>query len=411
MGKNFSPSYPVQYFACKDFDPDPKTLQGLTYLSLQKAGEIAGDTGIPGLRLDFNGGLRLQVPEGDWHVTVSDCDSGMVFYDRDLSKTILVSMEKYYIPWKIDVFLEGTLVFSHQLDLAGQKVRIEFLSPLLGDTLAFLPYIPYFQKRTHAKISYWIGHALHEVCQKLLPEIPLQENSEEDTYATYYLSAGFESPPFSPLDARMVSMMRWGKEILALPEQARPLKWPRPQRSIEQPYVCMGVQASTATKGWHFPKGWDEVVGYLKAQGYRVLCIDKNAHQENAGIVIHCPAGAEDFTGNRPLVERADMLSHADFYIGLSSGLAWLAHTVGCPVIMICGFTMDWWEFPTPYRVYNRLACHGCANDMQLTWYKKSCPRHKPGDEKYLECSKTISPHMVIQAIDRLMHDKNLPKK
>ena len=99
------------------------------------------------------------------------------------------------------------------------------------------------------------------------------------------------------------------------------------------------------------------------------------------------------------------MLSHADFYIGLSSGLAWLAYTVGCPVIMICGFTMDWWEFPTPYRVYNPLACSGCANDMPLSWYKKSCPRHKEGDAAYLECSKKITPNMVIQAIERFINN------
>ena len=38
------------------------------------------------------------------------------------------------------------------------------------------------------------------------------------------------------------------------------------------------------------------------------------------------PYGAEDFTGRRPLQERIDLLYHADFFIGLSSGLSWVAN-------------------------------------------------------------------------------------
>ena len=398
--------YPIQFFGCRDDGClSPDQWKALTYLSIKKAGPIAGDTGIPGLRLDFNSGVRLQVPEGDWHVIVSDYDSGMVFYDRDVSETILISMEKHYVHWQVEVFRDGIQVFAHVLDLSGQHVHVDITSPLMGDTLALLPYIPCLQEHYHAVVSSFCpAKPWRELCHHLLPGVPLKESPDVDTYATYRLSAGYEMPPLVPIDTRMIPLLQWGQTILGLPEPARPLHWPASRRLIEEPYVCIAVQSSAVSKTWLYPHGWDAVVGYLKRKGYRVLCIDKEVHQESGQLSMDCPGEAEDFTGNRSLIERGNMLAHADFFIGLSSGLSWLAYTVGCPVVMICGFSLPWSEFFTPYRVYNPLACAGCVHDMRYTWYKSSC-RYK-GTEKYLECSKKISPRMVIQAIDRLIAEK-----
>jgi autotransporter strand-loop-strand O-heptosyltransferase len=141
--------------------------------------------------------------------------------------------------------------------------------------------------------------------------------------------------------------------------------------------------------------------------GYRVLCIDKAKHYtRTTEFTMNMPENAEDFTADRPLLERADMLCHADFFIGLSSGLSWLAYTADCPVIMIAGFTMCWSEFPTPYRVYNKLVCTGCYNDLRINWQGNGCERHWAGSPEILQCSKKITPRMVIQAIDRLIADK-----
>ena len=222
--------------------------------------------------------------------------------------------------------------------------------------------------------------------------------------------AGTRKPmlPFISMRPSICPMTHWGQIILGLPQPLPPLQWPASPRQIKEPYVCIGVQASSVVKGWLYPHGWDEVVEYLKGQGYRVLCIDKESHQENMGIAIDRPEGAEDFTGDHALVERGNMLSHADFFIGLGSGLSWLAYTVGCPVVMVCGFSLYWSEFPTPYRVYNRLACTACYNDTQLFWHKTVCPRHEKDSPEFLECARKISPRMVIQAIDRLIADTNL---
>ena len=406
--------YPIQYFNCKEttYDKDHvQTKAELLYLlqhDMSDAGPVIGETGLPGLLIDFNNGLRIQFPKGNWHATIRDHDSEMVLYDQDISEQVLVSWEKYYIHWQIDIYLDGEHVFSHIFDPTGQKLRVIFTSSLLGDTLASLPYIRQLQQFYHARVSYWAAEWLHSICRKLLPDIPLQKEHDEETYATFYINAAFYLPGISPFDGRQIPIAHWGQIILGLPQPPLPLQWPASPRQIREPYVCIGVQASSVVKGWLYPHGWDEVVTYLKERGYRVLCIDKESHQENLGITIDLPKGAEDFTGDRPLIERGNMLSHADFFIGLNSGLSWLAHTVGCPVVMICGFSLYWSEFPTPYRVYNRLTCTACYNDTHLFWHKTVCPRQKKDSPEFLECAKKISPRMVIQAIDRLTEDKKL---
>ena len=123
------------------------------------------------------------------------------------------------------------------------------------------------------------------------------------------------------------------------------------------------------------------------------------------GISSKIPAEAEDFTGDIPLIERINLLAYADFFVGLSSGLSWLAHAAGCPVVMISGFTLPWFEFDTPYRVQNFTKCHGCFNDVRAEWvHVQHCPYHR-GTDRAFECSRSISPQQVIMTIERLRHD------
>ena len=83
------------------------------------------------------------------------------------------------------------------------------------------------------------------------------------------------------------------------------------------------------------------------------MFIDQKPVHGTGLIWNHIPNGAEDETGDRPLAERARWLKHADFFVGLSSGLSWLAWAAGTPVVMISGFTHPLNEFATPYRIVN----------------------------------------------------------
>ncbi len=401
--------YPVQYFFCKTEDITQEIMVKMVEFSNKMdiiAGEILGETGIEGLKLDFNNGLRVQVPPGNWHVIVRDHDSGIVFFDQDVSAVVLISMEKYYIHWQIEIFSDGEMVFGHIFDPTGQKIRLDFVSNLIGDMLSFLPYIPMVRDFWQADVYYLIAESMSEICERLFPDIRQKNDVEEGTYATFYFSPSLGTWGWVPFDGRTVPLTRMGQMILGFPYPPSKLDWVPGLRAIKEPYVCIGVQASIVGKGWLYPAGWEAVTEHIKSLGYRVLCIDRDKKLQGAGFTLEMPEGAEDFTGDRPLLERADMLYHAEFFVGLSSGLSWLAYTAGCPVVMIGGFTMYWNEFPTPYRVYNRLICNGCYNDLRIDWQKSPCDRQWAGSEEVLQCSKKITPRMVIQAIDRLISDK-----
>ncbi|MBR1760177.1 MAG: autotransporter strand-loop-strand O-heptosyltransferase [Schwartzia sp.] len=403
--------YPVQYFFCNTWGMSQADMFGFVIASNSvkvAVGSIMGETGIAGLKIDFNYGLRLQIPSGNWHVIISDYDSGTVFFDQDISEATLISAEKYYIHWQIEIFLDGEPVFGHLFDPVGQKIRIICLSEQIGDTISFLPYIPMARDWYQADVYYYIlDRRMKDIGRRLFPDIRMKEEMEEGTYATFYLTPALGGRwGWSPMDGRVIPMTQTGQMILGFPCPAPKISWGQGVRQIKEPYVCIGVQGSSVSKGWLFPGGWDEVTAYLKDMGYRVICIDRDKIFRDGHYVLEMPAGAEDFTGNRSILERADMLHYADFFIGLASGLSWLADIVGCPVVMIGGFSLFWCEFFTPYRVYNRLACNGCYNDLRVDWKANKCVRQSKDSDGYLQCTKKISPRMVIQAIDRLIADK-----
>jgi autotransporter strand-loop-strand O-heptosyltransferase len=168
--------------------------------------------------------------------------------------------------------------------------------------------------------------------------------------------------------------------------------------------VCIAVQSTTQSKYWNNPYGWRDLVRFLKEAGYRVVCIDLKPTHGTGLIWNHIPNGAEDETGDRPLQERARWLKHAEIFIGLSSGLSWLAWAVGTPVVMISGFTHPTNEFETPYRVINYHACNSCWNDVRHRFDHKDfmyCPRHKDTPRQF-ECTRLITVEQVKAVVQRI---------
>ena len=90
------------------------------------------------------------------------------------------------------------------------------------------------------------------------------------------------------------------------------------------------------------------------------------------------PNGTTKFKGGS-IQDVIDDLATCEFFIGLGSGLSWLAWSVGLPVVLISGFSEKNAEMLTGvYRVINESVCHGCFNKYRLdagdwNW----CPIHK----------------------------------
>ena len=126
------------------------------------------------------------------------------------------------------------------------------------------------------------------------------------------------------------------------------------------PMSASPCKARTQCKNWNNPNGWREVVAFLKEHGYRVICIDQKPVHGTGIVWTHIPHGAEDETGDRPLAERARWLRHADFFIGLSSGLSWLAWAAGR------AGGADQRLHPSDQRIRHALPRHQLARLQQL---------------------------------------------
>ena len=166
-----------------------------------------------------------------------------------------------------------------------------------------------------------------------------EEIKPERYYATYSIGLFFDDKDcvHQPCDFRHVGLHRTAGYILGVdPTEVPPrIVLADDTRPIAEPYVCIAVQSTTQSKYWNNPNGWREIVAFLKDAGYRVVCIDQKPAHGHGLVWNHIPHGAEDETGDRPLAERARWLRHAEFFVGLSSGLSWLAWAAGTPVVMI----------------------------------------------------------------------------
>ena len=380
------------------------------------AGPIAGSTKIEGLRLDFNFGARIQVPEGKWRVRLIDLRSAQIVHDQEHSSEVIWSDVRYYVPWRIEVWQEGKPVFGYEMNLKGQRVFVKFCSGALGDSIAWLPYVEEFRKRHDCKICVSMSPAVAELFRDLYPEIKFVGPAEcpGPFYASYYMGCFFppEERTFQPSSWKIAGLQGAAAHILDLPEEAiRPNLRIDCPRVIKEPYVCIAAQASGQAKYWNNSEGWMKTVAWLKEQGYRVLCIDRDAIYGKGWRLNYIPYGAEDFTGEKPLRERLELLVHADFFIGLASGLSWLAWAAGIPVVLISGFSLPRTEFPTPYRVINYNVCTGCWEDDRYTFDHADfhwCPRHAGDEERQFECTRMINHAHVTNVCRRLMADHHL---
>ena len=378
--------------------------------------------GPKGIRFDFNDGARVLLPKGQWHVQIEDDDSGNVLFVCDVDEGWVTSAKKYYVPFRIKVWDRKNLakpLLDHVMDLKNKPVLIKFPVGTLGDLVGWFPYAEKFQQKHQCKLECSLAQNILELFRDQYKDMLLSPAPDVKTtkpYASYRVGLFFRGEEnHQPHDFRRVGLHRTAGYILGVDPAEVPPRLPEDlPREIKEPYVCIATKATTLAKMWNNGFGWELVIDYLKKQGYRVLCIDKS-RTEGMGYVWHqLPHDAEDFTGDRPLLERAALLKHADFFVGLSSGLSWLAWAAGTPVVLISGFSLPNHEFTTPYRVINTHVCHGCIDATDVDFDHKDylwCPRHK-GDERQFECTRAITGRQVIHAIERLMQDKGLkPQK
>jgi len=259
------------------------------------------------------------------------------------SNQIVVSGKQWSINWLIKVYREGEDIpfFIEEFNPKGKTVFIKMDATALGDNIAWISYVEEFRKKWDCNIICSTFH--NSLFTKIYPNILFVEPNTviQNVYAQYYIGANRNDEVYSPVFHKKVPLQMIGSHLLNLPwKEVRPeldKMFVGSKRNIQEKYVCISEFASSEKKCWKEVGGWQSVVDYLNSKGYKVVVISK----EKTSLV-----NVVDLTDkNLPILDVAYMLYHAEFFMGVSSGLSWLAWAVNTKVVMISDCTPVWHEF------------------------------------------------------------------
>ena len=376
--------------------------------------------GPKGLRFDFNEGCRVFAPESEqgWLVKLTDLDTGNILFETEFKGGQVRSSKRYFVRFRLEVRQQDEVVLDHFYEGSGREVLIQFPAGTLGDTIAWFPYAARFREIHGCILSCAMPMHLIPLFRDAYPDIEfvgLDHVDAERYYATYIMVLHFNDVrcEHQRFEYQSVSLQSAGAHLLGVePRETLPrIVVPLAARPLSEPYVCIAAHSTMQAKFWNNPTGWRDIVAFLKGSGYRVICIDQKATHGAGMVWTPMPEGAENQTGDRPLQERAYWIAHAEFFIGLSSGLAWLAWALGKPVVLISGFTHPTNEFQTPYRVINYHACNSCWNDVRVRFDHGDflwCPRHRDTPRQF-ECTRLITADHVKKTIREIPGFAQLP--
>ncbi|MBO6236736.1 MAG: hypothetical protein J6N22_08465, partial [Schwartzia sp.] len=114
------------------------------YMTFDPPQTLTQEAPVEGIRFDFNAGLRVSVPEGNYRVRFIDRDAALTVYDAKASGVVATSTKRYFVNFRLEVYeepdeeeqkkrkdkdeppLETKLVFSHDYDANGKKVMMKF---------------------------------------------------------------------------------------------------------------------------------------------------------------------------------------------------------------------------------------------------------------------------------------------
>jgi autotransporter strand-loop-strand O-heptosyltransferase len=204
---------------------------------------------------------------------------------------------------------------------------------------------------------------------------------------------------------------KWIKPILNIKPKERPIK---------NKYVVINIHSTTQMKYWNHPDGkqvrgdspyWNNLCRMLRKNNLTPIVVEKNQLYGVAPNFNGLPKKSVKRVG-MPLEDVVNYIQHAEFFIGLSSGLAWIALGLGKKVAIIANFTNEDHEIPIDEynykRITNKSVCHGCWNnpkyDLQNIFDNKiavwdECPEHK-GTNRQFECHTSITPEHVFNKIE-----------
>lgn len=340
---------------------------------------------------------------GKFKVELIDRSTGNVEYSQTVENNMWIrSNRQYYIDWgfKVTDLATGKVILDEGLNLKGARVMISIESKSLGDNLAWMPAAEKFRQKHECKVicsTFW-----NSLFKEHYPEIEFVEPGSHvsDIRAGYAIGFYYKEDDkvdysMCPRDMKTQPMQKVAFDILGLDfEDTKPkITLPKVEKLKK---VAIGIHGTCQTKYWNNPTGWQEVVDWCRANDYEpvLLSVEPDGFMGNAH-----PTGIRQLQAG-PIEGAIAELASSEAFVGIGSGLSWLAWAVGTPTVLISGFSEPYTEMQGISRVGAPAGkCSGCFNSHRLdpadwNW----CPVHK-GSNRQFECSKTITSETVIQKL------------
>ena len=291
-----------------------------------------------------------------------------------------------------------------------KKIAIDIQSNALGDLIAFIPYANKYAVDNKVEVTLIANLIFSTLFEKSYPDIKIVSNQNFTDDNIYDNVMHYTHDMTKSLQSGFAIFL--GYEIA---EYIRPkIDSFKTKRPIQSEYVTFSVHSTAQLKYWNAPgnsiksretgENWNELCNLLRKKSITPVCLSQYEMFGNLrkNMMNGLPKKAVKKIG-LDLKDVINYIEHSKFYIGPSTGLAWVAHALGKPVVMISNFTDDWNEFDLSLsdykRITNKSACHGCWKEGffdKTNW--ASCPKYE-GTERQFECHTSITPNRVFEEI------------
>jgi autotransporter strand-loop-strand O-heptosyltransferase len=303
---------------------------------------------------------------------------------------------EYFTKWQTKIWEDGTLIYDDTLDYKGKKVFIAFDSSSLGDTIAWMPYVLEFKKKHECDVV--VSTHKNFLFENVYPELEfVKPGSTVGGIHGMYTIGWFYDVNKEPEMPNTIPLQQTATNILGLKyEEIIPrIDYKIGNRPYEGKYVTIATNSTSGCKFWT-KEGWQELINHLHELGYKIINVSKEKN----------PFKNAEQIKDTSMENTMNVIHHSEFFIGLSSGLSWLAWGMGKHVVMISNFTEPDHEFTTNCtRIVKLDVCNGCWNSPIYKFDKGDwdwCPIHKKTKRQF-ECHKTITSKMVIDQIQHLL--------
>ena len=329
-----------------------------------------------------------------------NADTNQVLYSTHISNNMWTQCGKeYYIPWLIKINgKEHT-----RLNLKEQRVLISLESKSLGDTIGWTPYAIEFAKKHNCKVVLSTFHNDWFKELEVYKDIEFIEPGTATECLVHYHIGWFRDDKGEwknfdrhPRQCNTIPMQATATDILGLEykELNYGLNFPKKEKLYQQKYIVIGPNATAGCKEWKYDY-WVTLSKLLNQQGYIVISLTQNEFTI-PGVINH-------YGHSMDVV--ANILHHADLFIGLGSGLSWLNWALGKHTVMINGFSEKNHEFTSRVTRIMTDKCFPCWTNPNFTFDAGDwdwCPIWKGTDKQHI-CQKSITPQIVFSAVKKLL--------